>query len=130
MNLLEATEAFMVAAGQCDQEPTFNDIALLDLRIDLLAEEYTEWIQAILDDDHEEMIDALLDIVVVAWGTAIALIGKQKTELCAAEVARSNLDKIGPDGKVTRREDGKILKPESWRGPDIKAILNVGSSDE
>jgi predicted HAD superfamily Cof-like phosphohydrolase len=32
--------------------------------------------------------------------------------------------KVGEDGKVKRREDGKILKPDGWRPPDIWAVLN------
>ena len=41
------------------------------------------------------------------------------------EVARSNLAKIdGETGKVLKRNDGKVLKPEGWTPPDIKSILN------
>ena len=39
------------------------------------------------------------------------------------EVARSNLQKIGPDGKVHKREDGKVMKPEGWTPPDIKSLF-------
>jgi predicted HAD superfamily Cof-like phosphohydrolase len=28
------------------------------------------------------------------------------------------------DGKVIRREDGKILKPEGWQPPQIDKIIN------
>ena len=37
------------------------------------------------------------------------------------EVARSNLDKINPHtGKVIKREDGKVLKPEGWTPPQLE----------
>ena len=40
------------------------------------------------------------------------------------EVARSNLKKIDPiTGKVLKREDGKVMKPEGWTPPDIKSIF-------
>jgi predicted HAD superfamily Cof-like phosphohydrolase len=39
------------------------------------------------------------------------------------EVARSNLAKISDNGKVLKRNDGKVLKPEGWTPPDIKSIL-------
>ena len=39
------------------------------------------------------------------------------------EVARSNLAKISPDGKVHKRGDGKVLKPEGWTPPNIKDII-------
>ena len=29
----------------------------------------------------------------------------------------------GLTGKVIKREDGKVLKPEGWTPPDIKSIL-------
>ena len=41
------------------------------------------------------------------------------------EVARSNLAKIDDEtGKVLKRVDGKVLKPEGWTPPDIKSILD------
>jgi predicted HAD superfamily Cof-like phosphohydrolase len=33
------------------------------------------------------------------------------------------LAKISASGKVEKREDGKVLKPEGWTPPDIKSIL-------
>ncbi|MFS0884935.1 hypothetical protein [Aeromicrobium sp. 179-A 4D2 NHS] len=39
------------------------------------------------------------------------------------EVHRSNMAKVGPDGQVIRREDGKVLKPEGWTAPDIESVL-------
>ena len=41
------------------------------------------------------------------------------------EVHRSNMAKVGPGGKVLRREDGKILKPEGWTPPDLKGVLGL-----
>ena len=41
-----------------------------------------------------------------------------------AEVARSNLTKIDPvTGKVNKRKDGKVLKPEGWTPPDLKPFV-------
>lgn len=40
------------------------------------------------------------------------------------EVQRSNLAKL-VDGKVIRRNDGKILKPDSWTPPDIAGALGL-----
>jgi predicted HAD superfamily Cof-like phosphohydrolase len=41
------------------------------------------------------------------------------------EVARSNLAKIDKvTGKVIKREDGKIMKPEGWRPPDLGSYAN------
>lgn len=43
---------------------------------------------------------------------------------CFDEVHRSNMNKRDPvTGKFNRREDGKILKPNGWIGPDLKSVL-------
>jgi len=41
-----------------------------------------------------------------------------------AEVHRSNMAKL-VDGKVIRREDGKVLKPEGWTPPDVKGAMGL-----
>lgn len=125
VNILQATEEFMRAAGQLDNPPTFEDRELRNLRWDLLNEEVNEYFDAELADDAVEVADGLADVIVIAYGSLLAYFGKEKTDRILAEVARSNLDKIGPDGRLLRREDGKILKPEDWRGPDIAGVLNA-----
>lgn len=40
-----------------------------------------------------------------------------------AEVHRSNMSKILPDGSILRRADGKVLKPPTYCSPDIETIL-------
>lgn len=78
--------------------------------------------------DLVEMVDAFLDIVVVAHGGVLETAGPEAAEAAAAEVTRSNLDKI-VDGVVQRREDGKILKPNGWVGPDIAGVLQRHGGD-
>jgi predicted HAD superfamily Cof-like phosphohydrolase len=43
---------------------------------------------------------------------------------CWTEIQKSNMAKAGPDGKIRRRDDGKILKPASWSPPNIAAVLS------
>jgi hypothetical protein len=79
-----------------------------------------EW-QSDYDYNAIETADALTDLVVVIVGMALELgIPLDRTW---NEVQRSNMAKAGPDGKVTKREDGKVLKPEGWTPPDIKTIM-------
>jgi tRNA-2-methylthio-N6-dimethylallyladenosine synthase len=40
-----------------------------------------------------------------------------------AEIHRSNMTKLGPDGQVVRREDGKVLKGEHYEAPDVPGVL-------
>lgn len=122
-DILTGTELFMRAAQQdIATTPVFPDRDTRTLRRTLLFEEVGEYTTAEARDDLTEVVDALLDIIVVAHGTLLAYIGPEAAEAAAAEVARSNLDKI-VDGKVLRRDDQKILKPARWRAPDIAGAL-------
>jgi predicted HAD superfamily Cof-like phosphohydrolase len=123
LSLLDGTTEFMRAACQLDAPPTFTDDAVRDLRVELLKEEYREWVNAEIADDLVEVVDGLLDVIVIAWGSLLAYVGEEKAKAAAAEVVRSNLDKIGPDGKCVKRAAGKILKPEGWQAPDIAGAL-------
>jgi len=123
LNLLDGVQAFMAACGQLDDPPTFDDDQLRYLRYALLEEEYNEWVTADGVDDHAEMIDGLLDICVVAWGSVLAFLGPVKAKAAAAEVTRSNLSKV-VDGRVLKNAAGKILKPVGWSAPDIAGVIN------
>lgn len=92
-----------------------------ELRRGLLKEEYTEYMEAEFENDVVDIADALADMVYVICGTALSY-GIPLDEVFA-EVHRSNMTKVEADGKVRRRDDGKILKPESYEPPDIKSII-------
>lgn len=92
------------------------------LRIDLLHEEFREVVQAIGAEDIEEIADGLADLIYVCVGTALEF--GIPLDRVWAEVQRANMAKADPaTGKVRKREDGKVLKPEGWIPPDIAAAL-------
>lgn len=101
--------------------PTLIDDKTFDLRHALILEELGEWYRADTDGDIVEVADALADLLYVVYGTALVY-GLPIDEIFA-EVHRSNMTKF-PGGKVLRREDGKILKPDTWEAPKIKEILD------
>lgn len=92
-----------------------------ELRRALLQEEFDEYISAERMDDVVELADALADVVVIICGTALSY-GIPLAEVFD-EVMRTNMAKLGPDGKPIRRADGKVLKPEGWSPPNIHRIL-------
>lgn len=94
------------------------------LRVELLSEEYHEYLKAEYDNDLVEIYDALLDQIVIIMGTAHAYgLGDIMAEGWD-EVHRSNMAKADlVTGKLIRREDGKILKPEGWTPPDLASII-------
>ncbi len=65
-----------------------------------------------------ETIDGGIDVLVVVIGMLMSL--GVDAEGAWNEVIRSNLAKIDPHtGKVLKRADGKVLKPEGWTAPDL-----------
>lgn len=129
-NILDGTEQFMRASEQAIASvPGFPDIATRELRRELLDEEVLEYFRADHRDDLVETVDGLLDIIVVAWGTLLAYVSPEAANAAAAEVTRSNLAKV-VEGKVLRREDGKVKKPPGWTPPDIAGVLAAFGWDD
>lgn len=112
-------EKFMRA---CDQTVDARNADQFNMYLKLIEEEAEELNQAILAKDKVEMLDALIDILVVTIG-AIHSMGAD-AEGAWKEVMRSNFAKIGEDGKVRKREDGKVLKPIGWTPPDLKPYID------
>lgn len=90
------------------------------LRQALLEEEVKELREAknILD-----VADAVCDILYITYGTAHEYGIADRLVMLFDEVHRSNMSKMGPDGKPIFREDGKILKPETYSEPKLRPIL-------
>jgi predicted HAD superfamily Cof-like phosphohydrolase len=107
----------------CDQTVDRGNTDQFNMYLKLIEEEAEELNKAIVDKDRVEILDALIDIVVVTIG-AIHSAGFD-AEGAWDEVMKTNLAKIDPvTGKVRKREDGKVLKPEGWRPPDLKSFLS------
>ena len=103
----------------CDQKASPENY---EMYLGLIAEEYQELQEAVSNQDAVEQLDALIDILVVTMGAirAAGFDGAGAWE----EVMRTNFAKIDPDtGKVRKREDGKVLKPEGWKAPDLAKFI-------
>lgn len=112
-------EKFMKA---CDQSVgTWNETQL-NLYFKLFEEECKELVYALNEQDHVLTLDALIDIMVVTIG-AIHSLGAD-AEGAWKEVMRSNFAKVDKEtGKVIKREDGKVLKPDGWTPPELKQFV-------
>tara|TARA_R110000772_G_scaffold213472_2_gene324009 strand:+ start:338 stop:700 length:363 start_codon:yes stop_codon:yes gene_type:complete len=103
----------------CDQEPSEANYKMY---LGLIDEEVGELVEAVAADDKVEQLDALVDILVVTIG-AIRAAGWDG-EGAWKEVMDTNFAKIDKDtGKVRKRDDGKVLKPEGWKEPQLKEFL-------
>ena len=95
----------------------------LALRLSLITEERRELHDAIADSDLVEVADALADLLYVVYGMGHELgINLDKV---FAEVQRSNMTKLGADGRPIIREDGKILKGPHFEQPRIAEVLGL-----
>jgi predicted HAD superfamily Cof-like phosphohydrolase len=102
----------------CNQTTGTYNKEQFDLYRSLIAEEVGELDNAIDGEDRVEILDALLDILVVTIG-AMHSLGVDE-ENAWKEVISSNMSKIDPvTGKVLKRKDGKVIKPDSFKPPRL-----------
>ena len=94
-----------------------------ELRFNLMKEENEEYLQAAQNEDLIEIGDALGDMLYILCGTIIAHGFQDKIESIFDEIQRSNMSKLGADGKPIFRKDGKVMKGPNYFKPDLKKIL-------
>jgi predicted HAD superfamily Cof-like phosphohydrolase len=122
MNTFDDVKKFMEAAGhevKSNYEPEITWQA--SLYADLIKEEYMEFARALKDMNPTEIADACIDLIWVTEGLMLSM-GMPMQKLWN-EVARSNHSKISDTGKIKKREDGKILKPDTYSPPQLESIL-------
>ena len=95
------------------------------LRFNLMKEENEEYLEAVQNNDLVETADALGDMLYILCGTIIEHGMQHKIEEVFNEIQRSNMSKLGEDGKPIYREDGKVLKGPNYFKPNIKAVLDI-----
>jgi predicted HAD superfamily Cof-like phosphohydrolase len=93
------------------------------LRKALIKEEYKELKEARRNEDMVKVTDAYVDLIYVILGSALQQVGKYRFAMAWMEVQRSNMAKC-IEGKVRKRDDGKVLKPTGWDPPDLETIVN------
>ena len=92
------------------------------LRISLINEELEELKQAILKKNLTEVADTLTDILYVTYGAGHAF--GINLDNCFDEVQRSNMSKLGNDGKPIYNEHGKVMKGPNYFKPDLSKFVN------
>ncbi|CAL2057466.1 nucleoside triphosphate pyrophosphohydrolase family protein [Tenacibaculum sp. 190524A05c] len=93
------------------------------LRFNLMKEENEEYFEAVQNNDLVETADALGDMLYILCGTIIEHGMQYKIDEVFNEIQRSNMSKLGEDGKPIYREDGKVMKGPNYFKPNIKEIL-------
>ena len=124
-NKLFAVTEFHKAFGLgINNRPTIDiDESTMNLRFSLMDEENKEYLDAIKNNDMIEVADALGDMLYILCGTIITHGMQDVIDEVFEEIQRSNMSKLGSDGKPIYREDGKVLKGPNYFKPDIAKIL-------
>lgn len=126
INKLKAVQEFHEAFGLgVQQKPTSNlDLDKVKLRFNLMAEENEEYLEAAQENDLVEVADALGDMLYILCGTILEHGMQHKIEEVFNEIQRSNMSKLGADGKPIYREDGKVMKGPNYFKPNISEIIS------
>ncbi len=124
-NKIKAVTEFHNAFGLGVNETPIVDIGESKkmLRFNLMKEENEEYLEAVKNNDLVETADALGDMLYILCGTIIEHGMQYKIEEVFNEIQRSNMSKLGEDGKPIYREDGKVMKGPNYFKPNIKEIL-------
>lgn len=113
---------FMKAFGQeVKTKPGLSSEKINSLRINLINEELEEFKDAIKNNDLKEAADALTDILYVTYGAGHAF--GVDLDKCFDEVQKSNMSKLGGDGKPIYNDSGKVMKGPSYFKPDLSKFL-------
>ena len=124
MSNFNKVKTFMNTYGQDVKEKAeFPENKIVQLRIDLIEEELNELKEAIKNKDIVEVADALTDILYVTYGAGHSF-GVNLDE-CFDEVQRSNMSKLGDDGKPIYNDSGKVMKGPNYFAPNLKKIVNL-----
>ena len=113
---------FMETFGQeVKKKAEFPSDKIVKLRYDLIKEELDEFEEAIKTRNLTEVADSLTDILYVTYGAGIAF--GIDLDKCFNEVQRSNMSKLGKDGKPIYNESGKVMKGPDYFKPDLSKFL-------
>ena len=122
MSNFNKVKTFMKTFGQeVKTKPSFSTDKVNSLRYDLIKEELEELKVAVENKDLLEVADALTDILYVTYGAGHAF--GIDLDKCFEEVQKSNMSKLGTDGKPIYNENGKVMKGPNYFKPDLNKFL-------
>ena len=122
MTNFEKVGLFMSTFGQeVKKKSELSSEKTNSLRLSLIQEELDELTKAIKENDILEVADALTDILYVTYGAGHSF--GINLDKCFEEVQKSNMSKLGKDGKPIYNENGKVMKGPDYFKPDLSKFL-------
>ncbi len=122
MTNFEKVGKFMETFGQeVKSKSSLSSEKINSLRVSLIEEELEELKQAIREKNLLEVADALTDLLYVTYGAGHAF--GINLDKCFDEVQKSNMSKLGLDGKPIYSDKGKVLKGPKYFKPNLSNFL-------
>jgi predicted HAD superfamily Cof-like phosphohydrolase len=122
MSNFDDVKTFMQTFGQeVKIKAEFPEEKIVKLRYNLIQEELDELQNAIKTKDLKEIADALTDILYVTYGAGHAY--GIDLDKCFKEVQKSNMSKLGEDGKPIYNEKGKVMKGSKYFEPNLRQFI-------
>ena len=122
MTNFQKVKIFMETFGQeVKTQPSFSSEKINNLRYNLIKEELDELKKAMDNKDLLEVADALTDILYVTYGAGIAF--GIDLDKCFDQVQKSNMSKLGKDGKPIYNKAGKVMKGPNYFKPDLSKFV-------
>ena len=122
MTNFQKVKIFMETFGQeVKTQPSFSSEKINNLRYNLIKEELDELKKAMDNKDLLEVADALTDILYVTYGAGIAF--GINLDKCFDQVQKSNMSKLGDDGKPIYNKAGKVMKGPNYFKPDLSKFV-------
>ena len=122
MTNFNSVKKFMEVFGQeVKTKAEFPSEKIIKLRLNLIQEEVDEFKEALKNKDLKEVADSLTDILYVTYGAGHAF--GVDLDKCFEEVQRSNMSKLGEDGKPIYNEKGKVMKGPKYFQPDLRKFI-------
>ncbi len=122
MSNFDDVKIFMHAFGQeVEVKAKFPNEKIIKLRYELIHEELGEFKRAMEKKNLKEIADALTDILYVTYGAGHAY--GIDLDKCFSEVQRSNMSKLGKNGKPIYNKKGKVMKGPKYFEPNLKQFI-------
>ena len=122
MTNFEKVGLFMSTFGQeVKKNSELSSEKINSLRLSLIQEELNELTKAIKENDILEVADALTDILYVTYGAGHSF--GINLDKCFEEVQKSNMSKLGKDGKPIYNEHGKVMKGPNYFKPNLSKFI-------
>ena len=123
MTNFESVKKFMETFGQeVRTKASFPNEKIINLRLDLIEEELSEFKEAVEKKDIKEVADALTDILYVTYGAGHAF--GINLDKCFEEVQNSNMSKLGSNGKPIYNDKGKVMKGPNYFKPNLTKFVS------